>query len=98
VTDFYNIGDDKITLQVLIKPNARSNAVLGVHGDRLKIAIHAAPEKGAANQTLIKFLADEFDLKQSDIEITHGHTSRQKVVVLPRSSLIVDRLKKCLSS
>ncbi|MBI3618917.1 DUF167 domain-containing protein [Candidatus Peregrinibacteria bacterium] len=46
----------------------------------LKIDLAAVPEDGAANEELIRFLAEEFDVPQSAVTIISGHASRRKLV------------------
>lgn len=53
---------------------------MGVVGDALKIAITAQPARGEANQALIEFLADFFNIPRSSVTIASGKTSRLKVV------------------
>ena len=50
--------------------------------DELKIRIAAPPVDGAANAELIKFLAKEFDVARSAVDIVSGHASRTKRVRL----------------
>lgn len=69
-------------LELLISPNAKKSKIVGPHGDRLKIALAAPPVDGKANEELIRFLAEEFNLKQNQIEIVKGQTSRQKSVLI----------------
>jgi len=56
------------------------NEIVGVQGDALKIKINAPPVKGKANKALIDFLAKEFGMKKSEIEIMSGHTNRVKTI------------------
>lgn len=67
-----------VLLRVKVTPKARCNAIVGWEGDRLKIRLAANPEKGEANEKLIKFLADVLDIHPSAITILRGHTSRLK--------------------
>ena len=46
----------------------------------LKIRLTAPPVDGAANEALVKFLADTFSVPKSQVEIVSGHTSRNKIV------------------
>lgn len=71
---------DKLLLMLHIVPRAQRNAVLGLHGDRLKVSISAAPSDNAANETLVVFLAQEIGLPKSAVELIRGQTSRQKTV------------------
>ena len=45
-----------------------------------KIRIKSAPEKGKANDELIKFLAKEFATPKENIEIISGKTDRIKLI------------------
>ena len=73
-------GRESVYLSVLINPRAKQSAVRGRHGERLKIAIAAPPVDGAANDALIKFVAELFDLAKSSVTLTHGESSRQKTL------------------
>jgi uncharacterized protein (TIGR00251 family) len=77
-------------LQVLAKPGAKRSEILGVQGDFLKIAIQAPPVDGAANEALIRFLAEALGVKRQQIELLSGDASRQKRLFL--SGLSADRL------
>jgi hypothetical protein len=46
----------------------------------LKIRLTAPPVDGAANEALVKFLAEVFSVSKSQVEIVSGHTGRQKIV------------------
>jgi uncharacterized protein (TIGR00251 family) len=48
--------------------------------DSIKIAIAAPPEGGKANAALIKFLAQEFEVPASNVQIVSGQTARMKLV------------------
>lgn len=48
----------------------------------LKIDIAAVPEEGKANAELVRFLAEEFHVPKSHVEILRGQTSKTKVVQL----------------
>ena len=82
-----------ITVKVI--PRAQKNAIVSYDNETLKIRLHAVPEKGEANEELIEFLADVFDLPKSSITIIHGHTNRIKHVEI--KELTEAHLKKyCL--
>ena len=51
----------------------------GLHGDRLKVRLAAAPEKGAANRELIAFLARALNLPKDAFRLL-GTQSRSKLV------------------
>lgn len=65
-----------ITIKVI--PRAHKNAIAGYENGILKVRLHAVPEKNQANEELIDFLAEEFNLSKSSITLVRGHTSRIK--------------------
>lgn len=69
-------------LPVQAQPRARRNGVVGEHAGALKVAVTQAPEKGKANDALIKVLADSLDLKRSQIELLSGDTNTRKTFLI----------------
>ena len=69
-----------ITFAVKVHPRARKNAITGTVGDALKLALTAPPVEGKANQAVIEFFADLFQISRSSVTIASGETSRNKVV------------------
>ncbi len=67
-----------IILPVHAQPGARKNGITGVHAGRLKVAVTQAPEKGKANQALLKLLAGLLGIKRSQIALVAGETSSHK--------------------
>ena len=63
-------------LHVVITPNSSKNEVIS-KGEIWKIKIAAPPEKGKANEELLKFLKKEFKIKA---KIVKGSKSREKVL------------------
>ena len=80
-----------VTLAVRAQPGAKKTAITGVYGDgpdaQLKIAVHAPPLEGRANQALIAFLSDFFSLSRSSVELISGELSRSKVFLLRGTNL-----------
>jgi len=69
-------------LHLHVKPKASRNGLLGIHGDRLKLAVTAAPEKGKANAAVLELLSKQLDLKRSQISLAAGETSPLKTVLV----------------
>ena len=69
-----------VTFTVKVHPRARKNAVTGVMGDALKLAVTAPPVEGRANEAVIEFFADLFEISRASVTITSGATGRRKVV------------------
>jgi uncharacterized protein (TIGR00251 family) len=69
-----------VSFGVKVHPRARNNAITGVIGDALKLALTAPPVDGKANQAVIEFFADLFAISRSSVTIASGETSRTKVI------------------
>ena len=69
-----------VTFAVKVHPRARKNAITGVVGDALKLALTAPPVEGRANRAVIEFFAELFEIPRSSVTIASGETSRNKVV------------------
>ncbi|HQR08000.1 MAG TPA: DUF167 domain-containing protein [Gemmatales bacterium] len=71
-----------VLLCLRVQPGSRKEGILGVHADRLKVAVHAAPEKGKANAAVIDVLAKALGLAKNQIVLQQGATNQNKVVLL----------------
>lgn len=71
-----------ITLRLYIQPRASRDAIIGMHGEELKVAITAPPVDGQANTHLIKFLARAFKVAKSQITLDKGETGRHKQLTI----------------
>ena len=69
-----------ISFAVKVHPRARKSAITGTVGDALKLALTAPPVEGKANQAVIEFFADLFQIPRASVTIASGETSRNKVV------------------
>jgi len=67
-------------LSVRIQPRASKNEAVRLAEGGIKIRLTAPPVDGAANEALVKFLADQCAVAKSRIEIISGLTSRDKIV------------------
>lgn len=74
----YNVR--RIKLRVI--PRAKQNKITTDDDGTVRVHITAAPVDGAANDAVIRALADYFDVPKSQIKIIRGATSRNKVVEL----------------
>ncbi len=78
---------DAVRLTVHVQPGARRNAIVGMHGGALKIAIAAPPVDGKANNAITDFIAEAFRVSRRSVEVASGHTSRRKVIAISGLSL-----------
>lgn len=69
---------DVLVLNVLGKPNAKHDAIGKPKGNQLKISVTAAPRSGKATDHMVRFLAQEFGVSVSDIEVVFGRMNVNK--------------------
>ncbi len=86
---------ESLRIAVHVQPGARVSEVLGEIGDALKIRLQAPPVDGKANEALIAFIADKLDVRQRDVRILRGQTSRQKLLDID-STLSVEEVRERL--
>ena len=65
-----------------IQPRASSNQIGEPLGSELRVKVTAPPVDAAANDALLRLLADRLDWPRSKIELVRGHTSKHKIVKL----------------
>lgn len=83
---FLRKAADGITLAVRAQPGAKKTAIVGVYGAgeaaQLKIGVQAPPVEGRANEALVAFLSDTFNIPKRSVELVTGELSRSKVFLL----------------
>jgi uncharacterized protein len=68
------------TFAVRVQPRARKNAITGVVGDFLKLALTAPPVEGKANQACIEYLEEFLNVPRGSVTMVGGQNSRNKVI------------------
>lgn len=71
---------DLVYLHVKVQPRASRHEIAGALGNELKVKIAAPPVGSAANEALIKFLADLLECPRSAIQLVRGQASRHKTL------------------
>ena len=69
------------------KPGAKENKVQSLNPDHFKVFVTERPEKGKANEALVRILADYFHIPKSKIQILRGETSKKKLIQIDSDSL-----------
>ncbi|HEX8222045.1 MAG TPA: DUF167 domain-containing protein [Chloroflexia bacterium] len=69
-----------VTIKVFVAPRSSANKVAGEHNGAIKVALTAPPVEGAANKSLVEFLAKLLGVPRSSVSLVSGETSRQKLV------------------
>ncbi|WP_263833994.1 DUF167 domain-containing protein [Sulfurospirillum oryzae] len=75
---FYAWEGDILVLNILGTPSAKRDAIGKVKGNQLKISVTAAPVAGKATDHMVRFLAKEFGITASDIEVVYGRMNVNK--------------------
>jgi|SRR4051794_19733521 uncharacterized protein (TIGR00251 family) len=68
------------TFSIRVHPRAKKNAITGLIGDALKVALTAPPVEGKANEACMRFLADLLQVPRASISIAAGESARNKVI------------------
>ncbi len=73
---------DGTLLRVRVAPKSSAERIGPPHGDELKVAVTAAPEKGKANDAVVKLLAKKLGVAKRDLEVVSGAADRRKTVLV----------------
>lgn len=71
---------DGVTLAIKLQPRASRNEIGQPQGPELRIRVTAPPVDAAANEALLRLLANALDCPRGRVELLRGHTTRHKVV------------------
>jgi uncharacterized protein (TIGR00251 family) len=80
--NFLRTQDGGVLLSVKLQPRASKNGIGEPLGDELRIQVTAPPVDAAANEALLRLLADALDCPRGRVELVRGQTSRHKVILL----------------
>lgn len=75
-----NDEDGTAEFRLHVQPGAGKTAVVGRHGDAIKVRVAAPPEGGRANDAVVALMAQTFDVKLASVSLTSGQSSRAKKV------------------
>ena len=82
IPGFLRIQADGVLLSVKLQPRASANEIGEALGNELRIKVTAPPVDAAANEALVKLLAQHLDCPRNRVELVRGHTSRHKTLKL----------------
>ena len=71
-----------IRLAVHVTPRSGADAIDGVRVGVLHVRVRAAPADGAANEALVRLLADTLRVPRSSLSLVSGTRSRSKLIGL----------------
>jgi len=69
-------------LRIRVSPGARRTELVGRQGEAWKVRVAAPPERGRANDALLKLLAERLRIAAAELTLVSGASARDKVVEL----------------
>ena len=85
---FYQWQDKDLFLKLHVQPRAKENKIIGIHDDTLKLKIKSPPVDNKANKEIVSFLANEFSLSKSNVELVSGQLSRDKKFLIKKPKIL----------
>ncbi|HEY5995184.1 MAG TPA: DUF167 domain-containing protein [Gallionellaceae bacterium] len=83
-----------VVLTLHVQPGAKRSEIAGLHGDALKIRLAAPPIEGRANEALMRFISELFNVPLRNVELLRGAQSRHKMVKISGSAVSPESLLK----
>jgi hypothetical protein len=69
-------------IRLRVSPGAGRSAVVGRYGDAWKVRVAAAPERGRANEAVLRLLSETLGVPPPNITLVSGLAGRDKIVEL----------------
>ena len=79
---FLKSESDGLLLFVKLQPRASANEIGEALGNELRIKVTAPPVDAAANEALLRLLAETLNCPRGKVALIRGHTSRHKIIKL----------------
>ena len=83
----YKENKNGLTINVYVVPRSSKSEIVGIYNDCLKIKLKSPPVDNAANEELVRFLADTLKIPKKNIEILKGLNQKKKIVLVTDCSL-----------
>ena len=75
---------DGACLSIKVQPRASKNKIGEAIGSELKVKVTAPPVDSAANEAVLRFLADMLDCPRGSVQLLRGNASRHKQILIQR--------------
>lgn len=63
-----------------VQPRASRNELAGLHDGCLKVRLTAPPVEGAANEALVRFIAEALGVPRRQVTVVAGSSGRRKIL------------------
>lgn len=83
-----------IRLAVQVSPNAKKSELIIDDNEALRVRLQAQPVDGKANEALVAFLSKKLKVPKRQIKITHGTSSRKKLLEIVGSGYTLEALEE----
>ncbi len=80
--DFLKAQADGVCIFIKVQARSSKNEIGGLIAGELKIKVTAPPVDSAANEAVLRLLADVLGCPRGAVQLVRGHTSRHKQVMI----------------
>ncbi|MCX5812175.1 MAG: DUF167 domain-containing protein [Proteobacteria bacterium] len=80
-----------MNIEIKVITNAKKRGVVR-EGIGLKVRLTSLPVEGKANEELIGYLSDIFNVKRSEVKIVRGDKDKRKLVSIPVDEAAIERV------
>jgi uncharacterized protein (TIGR00251 family) len=89
-----------VRVRLKVNPRSGKDQLLDLTSDAIRVKLTAPPVEGAANRSLVKFMAHACRVPREDVEIISGKKSRHKTILVRGLELkvVIDRLGRLTDS
>ena len=77
---FIQVRPDGVYLSLKVQPRASKNEIGEAIGNELKVKVTAPPVDSAANEAVLRLLAETLDCPRGSVQLVRGATARHKQV------------------
>jgi len=94
IPGFLKVVPGGVSISVKVQPRASKNEIGGPVGDELKVKVTAPPVDSAANEAVLRLLAETLDCPRGSVQLVRGNTSRHKQIFMQGMSVenVLERL------
>ena len=92
---YLRVRPDGLWLAVKVQPRASVNEIGEPLANELRVKVTAPPVDSAANEAVLRLLAERLDCARNQVELVRGHTSRHKLIKLHglSAAIVIARLR-----
>ena len=93
---FVQARPDGVYLSLKVQPRASKNEICEPVGNELKVKVTAPPVDSAANEAVLRLLAETLDCPRNSVQLIRGATARHKQVRV--TGMTAEKVAKRLTS